>query len=201
MKEWKVLSAAQHERASRDRILEAARTLFSRKGFHQTSVAEVATAAQVSVGLIYRSFNSKDDIISAIVEVDAVMRDHMICQLCDRLKTGQCSIEQTFEALFLNVTDEGDEALSFDILAEAFRNPRVGETISSLCNRLRQTMREFARVANPRLSGDDLAAAEELILASMFGLGHRTLAQPELSADRTAKGAARMIVAALRGIA
>lgn len=195
------MSAAQHGRGSRDRILEAARMLFSQKGFHQTSVAEVATAAQVSVGLIYRSFKSKDDIISAIVEVDTVMRDQTVTQLRDELNAGQRSIEQTFEALFLKVTDEGDEALSFDILAEAYRNPRVGQTISSMCARLRQRLREFACVANPRLSGDDLAAAEELILASMFGLGHRTLARPELSAESTAKGAARLIVAALRGIA
>lgn len=195
------MSAVQHDRGSRDRILQSARTLFSRKGFHQTSVAEVATSAHVSVGLIYRSFKSKDDIISAIVEVDTVMRDQMIAQLRDQLSSGQHSIEQTFEALFLNVIDEGDEALSFDILAEAFRNPRVGQTISSMCSRLRQTLRDFACIANPRLSGDELAAAEELILASMFGLAHRSLGRPELSAKSTARGAARMIVAALRGIA
>lgn len=193
--------AVQHDIGGRGRILEAARTLFSERGFHQTSVADLAAGAQVSIGQIYRLFKGKEDIIGAIVEADTQERERFMSRLWDQLQTGQNSIEQTFETLFLEITDDGNEALSFDILAEAYRNVRVGETISRMCDRIRHFLREFACIANPRLSGDDLSAAEELILASMFGLGHRTLAQPELSAERTAKGAARMILAALRGVA
>ncbi|HKT77722.1 MAG TPA: helix-turn-helix domain-containing protein [Sphingobium sp.] len=193
--------APQHDIGSRERILEAARALFSQRGFHQTSVADLAACAQVSVGQIYRLFKGKDAIINAIVEADTGQRNRLMTQLCEQLHAGQSSIEETFETLFLNVMDGGDEALSFDILAEAFRNARVGETVSSMCVDLRHPLREFACAANPRLSGDDLMAAEELILATMFGLGHRTLARPELSAACTAKSAARMIVAALRGVA
>jgi AcrR family transcriptional regulator len=49
-------------------ILDAARDLFSRQGYHKTTVPEIARAAGASVGLIYYHFNSKADILVAIVE-------------------------------------------------------------------------------------------------------------------------------------
>ena len=57
--------AVQHEKDGRARIMDAARTLFSSNGFHQTSMAQLATAAQVSVGQIYRLFKGKEDVIEA----------------------------------------------------------------------------------------------------------------------------------------
>lgn len=49
-------------------ILDAARGLFSRQGYHKTTVPEIAKAAGASVGLIYYHFASKADILVAIVE-------------------------------------------------------------------------------------------------------------------------------------
>ncbi len=49
-------------------ILDAARNLFSRQGYHKTTVPEIAKAAGASVGLIYYHFDSKADILVAIVE-------------------------------------------------------------------------------------------------------------------------------------
>ena len=49
-------------------ILDAARNLFSRQGYHKTTVPEIARAAGASVGLIYYHFDSKADILVAIVE-------------------------------------------------------------------------------------------------------------------------------------
>lgn len=49
-------------------ILDAARDLFSRQGYHKTTVPEIAKAAGASVGLIYYHFDSKADILVAIAE-------------------------------------------------------------------------------------------------------------------------------------
>ena len=45
------------------RILEAAGTVFSRRGFHQATVSEIARAAGVADGTIYLYFKNKDDIL------------------------------------------------------------------------------------------------------------------------------------------
>lgn len=192
--------APQHEQTARDRILNAARDLFAANGFHQSAMAELATAAQVSVGQIYRLFKGKEDIIEAIVKSDMQERETMISNLQTRLDAGEISIERTFELLLLEVMDDPHEALSFDILAEAFRNAPVRKTITDMCRGLRKSLGDFACVANPDLSGEALKSAEEIILACLFGLGHRSLSAPDISAERTAKRAAFMIVAALRAM-
>ncbi|HJT39899.1 MAG TPA: helix-turn-helix domain-containing protein [Sphingobium sp.] len=192
--------AVQHDQDGKDRILDAARSLFNQHGFHQTPIAELAASAQVSVGQIYRRFKSKEDIIDAIVEADSVERSREMTSLRARLEAGEIDIDQTFDLLLHLVVDQHAEALSFDILAEAFRNPKVGLTVRDMCGDFRRLIRDFACLANPRLSGEALDAAEEMILACLFGLGHRSLSRPRLDADRTAAGAARMIVAALRAM-
>lgn len=49
-------------------IRDAARELFSRQGYHKTTMPEIARAAGTSVGLIYYHFTSKAEILVAIVE-------------------------------------------------------------------------------------------------------------------------------------
>lgn len=53
---------------TRERIEEQALLLFSRQGFHETSVQEIAEAAEVNEGTIFRLFNSKKDLFSEVVQ-------------------------------------------------------------------------------------------------------------------------------------
>lgn len=63
-----------HERR-RSEILSAAETCFVAKGFHQTSMQDIASASGLSMGLLYRYFDSKSAIIRAFSALD---RDRMI---------------------------------------------------------------------------------------------------------------------------
>ncbi|WP_395334639.1 helix-turn-helix domain-containing protein [Novosphingobium sp. BL-8H] len=190
--------APQHKTSSPERIRIAAKDLFATKGFHQTSMAELAAAADMSVGLIYRSFKSKGEIIEAIVRADFEEKIAELDELRGRLESGKLTVLETFTELFLQVIDTKEEALSFDIIAEGYRNDRVGQTIGEMCGQFRDYLGKFARAANPTLQGDDLAGATELLLGCLFGLGHRSISAPRLDAVRTAESSARMIVAALK---
>jgi AcrR family transcriptional regulator len=55
-----------HRQARRAEIVAAARRCFSRDGFHQTSMPEIAAEAGVSAGASYRYFASKEEIILQI---------------------------------------------------------------------------------------------------------------------------------------
>jgi AcrR family transcriptional regulator len=55
-----------HREARRAEIIAAARRCFSRDGFHQTSMPDIAAEAGVSVGAPYRYFASKEEIILEI---------------------------------------------------------------------------------------------------------------------------------------
>ncbi len=58
---------------TRSRVLQAALSVFSQKGYHETTMDEVAKAAQVSKGALYLHFPSKQSLFSALVETAANM--------------------------------------------------------------------------------------------------------------------------------
>ncbi len=72
----------QRERAQRfNNILEAARRCFEKKGFLKTTLQDVAEEAEISVGLIYRYFESKEDIFASLALKGAEQMDDEITQI------------------------------------------------------------------------------------------------------------------------
>jgi AcrR family transcriptional regulator len=55
------------------RILDAALRVFAERGYHGTSVPEVAEAAGIGVGTLYRYFETKDDLVNEVFR-DAKIR-------------------------------------------------------------------------------------------------------------------------------
>lgn len=51
---------------SRNQLLDAAEEVFGRKGFHETTLKEVAELAEFSVGSVYSFFENKDDLFRQI---------------------------------------------------------------------------------------------------------------------------------------
>ncbi|MFS0553894.1 TetR/AcrR family transcriptional regulator [Brevibacillus sp. 179-C9.3 HS] len=63
---------AENERirqAAKDKIHAAAMTLFMKKGYHATSIDDVAKQAQISKGLLYNYYKGKEELLSAMVEI------------------------------------------------------------------------------------------------------------------------------------
>ena len=65
---------------SRKAILDAAVREFSRKGFKETSVADIMNAADLGIGTFYNYFESKEEILMCLLgclvdEVDKALRD------------------------------------------------------------------------------------------------------------------------------
>lgn len=54
--------------SKKEQVIAAATQLFSEKGFDKTSMNEICEAAQVSKGLVYHHFKSKDEILKEIFE-------------------------------------------------------------------------------------------------------------------------------------
>ena len=52
---------------SRARIMEAALELFGSFGYHATSISAIAKKAEISKGLMYNYFESKEDLLHAII--------------------------------------------------------------------------------------------------------------------------------------
>jgi AcrR family transcriptional regulator len=53
--------------AKRDRLIDAAGRLFYERGVERTTIADIATTADVPLGNVYYYFKTKDDIVDAVV--------------------------------------------------------------------------------------------------------------------------------------
>jgi AcrR family transcriptional regulator len=49
-------------------VLKAAETLFAQKGYHQTSIEEIADLAEVSTGSVYFYFKNKEDLLIKLMQ-------------------------------------------------------------------------------------------------------------------------------------
>jgi AcrR family transcriptional regulator len=67
---------ARQKQATRARILSAARALFERAGFDQTTVKAIAEAASVSAGSVIAHFESKDALFNELLVEDYTRDAH-----------------------------------------------------------------------------------------------------------------------------
>ncbi len=66
----KKLTRKERERLQRQReLLEVAEEVFSRKGFHSTTIQEISERSEFAVGSIYHMFASKDEIYLALLRM------------------------------------------------------------------------------------------------------------------------------------
>ena len=92
---------------TRDRIVQSALKLFSRKGFRGTTIKDIAHEVGVTEGAIYRHFESKEDLIEHITERIA----------------GEIDLLLTEEVLSREGIKERVEALVESLACYAFNNP------------------------------------------------------------------------------
>ncbi len=115
----------------REQILEAAMISFAKRGFHQTSMHDISAEAGISVGLIYRYFKSKEEVIAALA---AEHKGH-IAELLKRAGEAPTLLE-AMEILFTSHCGEQSpqiiSAFVVDLFAEASRNPRVAKILRNV---------------------------------------------------------------------
>lgn len=81
------------EPRARTKIVEASRKLFARRGFSETSMGDIARAAQVARATVYNNFDDKQDILAAIIG-DYMTGYALIAQrLRENARSGQTSFE------------------------------------------------------------------------------------------------------------
>jgi len=85
----------------KDSILATAAILFAELGFEKTSVAAICEKSQVSKGLVYHYFNSKDEILIAIYEQST--KDMVNLGMVDSTKKPSEILKELIEAIFLQL--------------------------------------------------------------------------------------------------
>jgi TetR/AcrR family fatty acid metabolism transcriptional regulator len=86
----------------RDDIMAAAKKVFVHKGFHATTIADIAKEAGLSYGSVYWYFNSKDDLFHALMAVEEdALRTHVAAAVGARQDTdGEAPFRTAVQATF-----------------------------------------------------------------------------------------------------
>lgn len=166
---------ARH-RMRQDEIIAAARRCFRQSGFHGASMAQLASAASLSVGQIYRYFPSKDALIEEMVKrivdgrVAAMSEQADASHLADMIARRE-------------TLNEEDEILMLEVAAEASRNPRVSAILQHAEARLFHNACEKMRADYPHLNEAQLTACVEVLAVLVEGTAFRRLTTQKASAE------------------
>lgn len=115
-------------------ILEAARTCFERKGFLNTTLQDVAKEAEISVGLIYRYFQSKEDIFASLALKGAEQFDRKLGALLSKKKvTAPQLLYQIADEFFDFYTPYGEY---FDMLIYSYKGMKEVQIHGTTLTRL-----------------------------------------------------------------
>jgi AcrR family transcriptional regulator len=162
-----------HLEARKQQILDAAAAAFSRKGFHQTTMVDICTEADLSPGAVYRYFISKEDIIAAMADerrregvalIEAVKRER---------RETLAVLDELAEQFFSRLGDIQGCALDIDLWAEAQNNPRVRNAMkldsNEICDSFAGIIREAQRKGEIN-AGLDPRAVAQVMCSAFFGM-------------------------------
>src|SRR6202047_1765622 len=112
----------------RCQIPDAPLVCFGKRGFHQASMHDISAEAGISVGLIYRYFENKEAVISAM----AARHKEEIQEMLERARQAPTLFE-SLEILFTAHCSENSpkvlSAFVVDLYAEASRNPEIADLV------------------------------------------------------------------------
>ena len=178
------LSRVERREKTRQDLLTAAETCFVTRGFHATSVDEVAEQAGYTKGAVYSNFASKEDLFFGVYQRRV---DHVLTEVVPGLR--QAGAERVFDWLATGTIqrrdgDDGWLAVFFEFWAHVLRHPelrsRFAESHTRFLEPLTDGVRQLAADRGRTLPSDLTAFQVVLAWNAMeVGLGLERLTQPE----------------------
>jgi AcrR family transcriptional regulator len=165
----------------RTQILDAALVCFAKRGFHQASMHDISAEAGISVGLIYRYFENKDAVISAMADRHK-KEIHEVLERAQQAPTLLESLEILFTAHCCEDAPQLVSAFVVDLYAEASRNAHVADLVRDVLQTAMDGVTDLiARSPEAEGTVHGLKPHElaELIFAVSRGMLMRDVLQPQ----------------------
>lgn len=97
---------------TKDRIVDAAISLFSEQGYDRTSMKQIALAVDLTESALYRHFRGKEDLLSEII----TYTEQMVTQPLPAMGDGSAGVSSVFRKLFETPVDAfGENPLALRI--------------------------------------------------------------------------------------
>ena len=124
-----------------EKIIEAARTIFTQKGFSATRTRDIAEEAGINLALLNYYFRSKKNLFRIIIEEKF---DELFGMIGPILSDANVSLEEKIETLVSNYTDLllANEDLPFFVLSELKSNEYILEKVKKNARMMSQPVIE-----------------------------------------------------------
>jgi AcrR family transcriptional regulator len=197
-----VMTRAERQQRTRDHLVDAAERLFSKRGFHATSIDAVAAEAGFTKGAVYSNFESKEDLFFAVYERRVDRRvEEMEAALRDA-ETPGAAIEQMIPGSDGRPpADDGWLAVFFEFWAHVLRHPELSQRFAAQHRRVIEPLATASRVLAGERARElpeesyKLATAR---FAMQLGLQLERLTQPDVVDADLGRRMARIFMEAER---
>src|SRR5207302_1815327 len=195
---------------TKDRIIEAAYQALVKRGYHETSMKDIAAEAGVAPGLAHYYFETKEDLLVAAIEhgCGPLMRaweqagvnpNGPLPEDAEPMLVAQSGFElakqelKTYGGLFL---------LTFDMFGVGLHNPKIASAVRAFIDERRAfvariTQGVIAGMAEPPVASVEAIAAS--IWGSLHGIYLQKVMDPAFDADAAIDALSEMTMAFATG--
>lgn len=176
----------EYKEEAKERIIQAALQAYSEKGYHETTMNDVARRLGVSKGALYLYFKSKDELLTVIIERwNRTMRNTLVSSFEGK------DLDKSLKALFDHVAEDpiNRMGLSFELISEASRNPSIRKVLSEAYEKNLKTLTEFLHKHDKRGSPQNAATPQcqsVILMALQLGLMASMILGTDEQSARTA---------------
>jgi AcrR family transcriptional regulator len=148
--------------ARREQILDVSVQVFAHRGFHSTSMNDVAEAAGVTKPVLYQHFDSKQDLYMALLEEAGARLRNAVHKAVSEATTGKQQTEFGYKAYFRWVAEDHD---AFLLLFGSRANRDEESTIA-----IRRITAEAAHAIAPLIAADIEGEHQQMLAHGLVGL-------------------------------
>ncbi len=170
----------------REEILEAAQRVFARYGYHGTRTHHISQEIDVSEGLIFRYFPSKEAILSTIVEEGAALLEKDMAPVLEAPDgAGVDAVLQTVAQRYLEAIERNRDFIALWLAEQAY-NPQINKAVQPVMEGLVRGLADYLaeRQQLGFLRSDlDTQAAARVFWAILFYFTLPFTLQPKTAPD------------------
>jgi AcrR family transcriptional regulator len=159
-------------RDARAALIDAAAAVFSRRGFREASVDEVAQEAGLSKGAVYWHFEGKDELFLALHEERVERRQREMIELLESAPPDQ-DVSPEMSRRFLELLQREGETLVLDqeFWSLALRDPKLRKRYARRQAQLRSALAKALEARSEHLGDPEFGTPAEEVATAFIALG------------------------------
>ena len=181
-----------HSTKSREKILQAAFTVLSHKGYENTSIKDIAEEAGVAQGLVHYYYKSKQHLVLAVLE--------FVCHKVELGVEGEAGALQAFEQTKTMLRDSrATNSLYIQLIGVGLHDEMIGGGVRDFIRSERNHVEDIARQVFVEREADSSPARgiAAVVWAAVLGIMVQSLVDPEFDSDGAVDALAAMSLAAV----